>query len=99
MPRTTKREAVYAAIDSERDYQDRRWNPETTSSGGLHEVGAYLLFMQDYLDEARHQISRGADPEASRLALNTIRKITTLGVVCMEEHGAPMREPLATQEL
>ncbi len=40
MPRSTKREEVYAAIDSERDYQDKLWNPETTTSGGLHEVGA-----------------------------------------------------------
>lgn len=92
MTRSVQREAAYAAIDSERYYQDGRWNPSTTSSGGKHEVGAWLLFMQDYLEEARHQISRGADPAASLAALNTIRKITAMGVACMEDHGAPKRE-------
>lgn len=85
--------SVVDAIASERAYQEVRWNPATTSSGGLHEIGAWLTFMRSYLREAEEQISRGADPQASDAALNTIRKITAMGVACMEQHGAPMRKP------
>lgn len=88
----TSREAVYAAIDSERDYQDSRWNPETTPSGGKHPVGSWLTFMRSYLRQAEEQISRGADPEAPLAALHTIRKITAMGVAAMEQNGAPLRD-------
>jgi len=85
----TTREEVYAAIDGEREYQCK-W--ETSDSKGLHEVGAFILFMEDYLHEARHQLSRAADPEASQAALSTPRKVIALDVACMEQHGAPERE-------
>lgn len=86
------RNEVFAAINSEREYQDSLWNENTTTSGGKHEVAAWLTFMRDYMREAEHQVSRGADPVASLAALNTIRKIVTMGVACMEEHGAPLRK-------
>lgn len=86
------REQVYVAVDGEREYQEARWNPETTPSGGRHELGAYLIFIDDYLREAKTQLSRGADPKATQDCLNTLRKITALGVACMEEHGAPARK-------
>lgn len=79
------REHVYEAIDSERDYQDRRW------PGHTHSIPDYILFMEDYLAEARHMVSR-SNNEAS--ALDTIRKVAALAVVCMEEHGAPVRTPV-----
>lgn len=82
---------VYDAIDSERDYQDSLWNPETTPTEGVHHVASWLTYMRSYLDEAVNQVSRGADPAASVAALNTIRKITAMGVACMEQHGAPQR--------
>jgi hypothetical protein len=84
---------VVGALASERAYQDERWNPATTTSGGYHEIGAWLTFMRSYLREAEEQISRGAEPEASGEALHTIRKITAMGVACMEQHGAPHRGP------
>lgn len=84
----TTREEVYAVLDGEREYQGK-W--DNAPSEGLHEVGAFICFMQDYLDEARHQISRGSDPEASLAALHTLRKVTAMGVACMEQHGAPKR--------
>lgn len=88
---TATRNEVFKAIDSERDYQDSLWNETTTTSGGKHEVGAWIVFMRSYLSEAEDQISRAADPAASQNALNTIRKIVTIGVACMEQHGAPKR--------
>lgn len=85
------RKDVYAAIDTERDYQDRKWNPGTTSTGGQHSVTEFLVYMRDYVDEALHHVSRNPDPGASAVALDGIRKVTALGVACMEQHGAPRR--------
>ncbi len=85
--RSTRQE-VYYAIDTERNYQDSKWNKDTTSSGGFHEVAAWILFMEEYLNEARVAVSRGSDPEASIKALNSIRKVAALAVACMEQKGA-----------
>jgi len=85
------RSEVYEAIDGEREYQERRWNPDTTSTGGAHSVTEFLVYMQDYVNEALHHVSRNADPEASLVALNVVRKVAALGVACMEQHGAPRR--------
>jgi hypothetical protein len=86
------RAEVYRAIDGERYYQDGCWNPDTTPSGGIHPVGAWLTFMRSYLRQAEEQISRGADPQASDAALHTIRKIVAMGVACMEQNGIRYRE-------
>jgi hypothetical protein len=83
---TATRKQVYAALDGE--------NENTTTSGGKRTVGEFLLFFDNYLHEAKSQFSRMAEPEASEAALNTIRKITAMGVACMEQHGAPVRETI-----
>ncbi len=81
------RAEVYAALDSERDYQQIRWD------GHFHPPESYCLFMEDYLQQARHQASRTdfSDPMALREYLDTIRKVTALGVACMEAFGALKR--------
>jgi hypothetical protein len=89
---STHRLGVFHAISGEREYQERKWNAQTTTSGGKHVLAEWILYMQDYLDEARKQLSRNPEPEASRLALHTVRKVTALGVACMEQLGAPERE-------
>ncbi len=91
MPTPTRNE-VYAAINSERFYQDSMWNAGTTSTEGKHSVTEWLVYMQDYLTQAMSQVTRQADPKASQDALNTIRKIAAMSVCCMEQHGAPRRE-------
>lgn len=85
------RAEVYAAIDSERNYQDQRWNASTTTSGGLHTVAEFALFMDDYMTQMKNELSRTASPKAEELALNTLRKIVAMGVACMEQNGAPPR--------
>lgn len=93
------RQAVYEAIDSERTYQETRWNPETTPSGGLHEVPAFLTFMREYLRRAELVASTvagdGVAPPGHEFegesSLDMIRKVTALGVACMEQNGAPKR--------
>lgn len=86
------RQEVYDAIDGERDYQERRWNRNTTASEGLHTVSEWIVYMQDYMTQAINQVSRHPEPQASQMALETIRKITTMGVCCMEQNGAPKRQ-------
>lgn len=81
-----KRDDVYKLIDGEREYQKKRWNPDTTITGGIHHVTDYLVYMQDYIHEAMHIVSRAADPSASDQALEIIRKITAMGVACMEQN-------------
>lgn len=84
------REQVYEVLDGERDYQDEKWGP--TPSQGQHSPTEYLVYMKDYLDEAMSDATRGVDPEATEQVLHDIRKITAMGVACMEQHGAPARE-------
>lgn len=87
MTRKVERSAVYAAIDSERDYQGK-WGDRT------HTTTEYLLFMEDYLAAARRLASTTdmSVPEFDRKVLDFVRKVTALGVVCMEDNGAPQRE-------
>jgi len=88
---STSRDAVYRAIDSERDYQDDRWGDSL--SGGrpgngersVDEFALYIIgYANDLLVNASHFGKQGDK-------LDIIRKITTLGVACMEQHGAPHR--------
>lgn len=85
------RTEVYKALDSERDYQDKRWNPKTTRTGGEHSASEWLAYMEDYIDEAQHILARESDEVAMPKVMNIVRKVTAMGVVCMEEHGAPPR--------
>lgn len=88
----TDRADVYEALDSERAYQNQRWNPRTTASGGVHELEAWVTYMEDYLAEAKHILSREDYATAYAKALPILRKVTALGVAAMEQHGAPRRE-------
>ncbi len=88
------RHMVYEAIDGERAYQ-KKW--DTAESKGLHEVGAFILFMEHYLSEARKLESTlengGNDSRLqSEGSLDFVRKVTALGVACMEQNGAPARK-------
>ena len=89
---TATRAEVYAALDSERNYQDSRWNSSTTESEGIHSLSEWSVYMQDYLHEMQHVLSREATQTATPKALHIIRKITGMGVAAMEQLGAPKRE-------
>ena len=82
------RDEVYLAIDGERDYQSK-WDLE--ESQGQHSVAEFIVYMQAYLNKAIEAVSFSADPAASQAALHVIRKVTALGVACMEQNGAPVR--------
>jgi len=86
------RAEVYAAIDSERDYQDRRWNKDTTTSEGLHSWSEWIAYMEDYLAEAKHLLARNAQQTTERPVAEIMRKVTAMGVKAMEQRGAPHRQ-------
>lgn len=89
------RQEVYAALDSEREYQNKRWGvtPDSTTGHNPHSVTEWLTYMHTYVSkglEIATMSSKQDDPE-SRAALEFVRKVAALGVVAMEEHGAPHR--------
>ncbi len=87
-----QRQEVYKLIDGERDYQDRRWNADTTTSQGWHSTQEWLSFIQDYANEGLHLGTREADQIAYMKQLAILRKIAGMAVAAMEQHGAPKRE-------
>lgn len=82
-----QRENAFAAINSEREYQDNVVGNKYSQA--MHTVAAEILMMEEYIQRARFMWINNAGDEA---ALKEIRKATALGVRCMEHHGAPLRE-------
>ena len=86
------REDVYKLIDGEREYQNKRWNESTTVSKNIHpNPEDWLCYIQDYLTEAIHIISREARQDANPKVMAIIRKITAMGVAAMEVIPTPKR--------
>lgn len=87
------RKQVYELIEGERSYQDKRWGPETTASGGRHyQPEEWIVFIEDYLTEAKHILAREAAPECDLKAMAIIRKIAAMCVAAMETIDTPARE-------
>lgn len=85
-----KRENVYSAIDSERDFQDARWG---TVEQHPHEVGSWILIMEKLLADAREAWAGNA---GDAKALDEIRKVAAVAVACGEQHGLPSRGMVST---
>lgn len=79
------RSEVYAAIDSERLHQDRKWG---TPDKHPHEVGAWLTLMRQHLCDAEKAWSGSA---GDREALLEVRKIAAIAIACGEQHGLETR--------
>lgn len=94
----TTRQEVYAAIDSERNYQDKIWgaslsgnrtpDSEKGESGGDRTIDEFSVYIIGYADDLLKEASHFATTTEK---LDIIRKISTLGIACMEQHGAPHR--------
>lgn len=80
---------VYAVIDGERNYQDCL--ASTSETDGHHTVTEFLLYMDAYMHDAKQVASKTWGPQATIKTLDLIRKITALGVACMEQNGAVRR--------
>jgi hypothetical protein len=81
-----KREEVYKAIDSERDYQDVLSSDRT--DGLPRSVGDYITMLQYYQHQLVEEWTMNPGNEQS---LHVMRKIAGIAVHCMEDHGAPLR--------
>ncbi len=81
---------VYDAIESERAYQDAKWGGQVNDR--THSPTEWLVFIEDYVSEAKHLLSRNKDEIVRPQVMDIMRKITSMGVACMEVHGAPKRE-------
>lgn len=87
------REEVYAAIDSEREYQmamaaKAHGDP---SNDGKKQLETFVLYMDAYMTQLKYQLSFTWGPDAYKESLDTLRKITAIGVSAMEVLGAPKR--------
>jgi hypothetical protein len=80
-----KRKEVYRAIDTERDFQDRKWG---TIQEHPHEVGGWITLMRKLLNDAEVEWStRASDYQA----MQEIRKVIAVGFACCEQHGVETR--------
>ena len=75
---------VRNAIDSERDYQQKKW------PNHKHTVGEWILIMDKCMTDAKRAWVCG---HGDNQALNEIRQVVTVGVAAMEQHGSPKRQP------
>lgn len=76
------RQDVYKVLDSEREYQNRKWGGNVHDS--QHSIGDWLTYMDYYLHQAKRTITKGNPIDA----LSELRKVTALGVAAMEKLGA-----------
>ena len=87
-----KREDVYKLIDGEREYQ-KKWDAQRIEKGlptrdKYATVESWILWMEDYLTRARTAATNDTDKTT---ALEHIRKVTALGVACMENNDTSAR--------
>lgn len=80
---------VFAALEGERAYQERKHG--NTEHRGVHSVTEWLVYIEQYLQQAKHIVTHHSDPDAKRRALCAIRKVTAMGVACMEQNGIVTR--------
>lgn len=91
-PNPTSRTNVFHALDTERDYQLRRWGfrqPNGTMREAEHSVCDFITYMQHYMTKTLAAASEVAGNDA---ALEMMRKVVALGVACFEQHGIAPRD-------
>lgn len=85
----SSREEVINAIHGERAYQDAKWAGEPHHQ---HSTAEWLLFIEDYVQEAKRVLTRREEPFASEFARHTLRKIGAMAVAALEQNGVVYRE-------
>ena len=82
-----KREDVYSLIDGERDYQEAMPQHQDKMQQANTSVAAWGVYMLEHLNRANLAIYNLDEIKA----LEQIRKVTALGVACMEHNDTPAR--------
>lgn len=86
------RQEAYAALDSERDFQDRMTaDPSRPDMVENFSAGDALLAMEHNIAEARRAWYRDSGPDFAATA-EFVRKVGGLSVKFMEQFSAPKRE-------
>lgn len=94
----TVKMVVYAAIDSEREYQYTRWVDSCQKANidyredDTKTVGEWLMFIKGYYNDAVHSASHMAGSPV----MDCFRKLAALCVACMEVHGGYYRQTPGT---
>jgi len=76
------KESVLAAIQSEREYQERKWPMHQ------HSIAEWILIMDKCMTDAKRAWVCG---HGDTRALHEIRQVVAVGVAAMEQCGALMR--------
>jgi hypothetical protein len=85
------RELVYQCIDGERYFQEEQTlRPDRPDMIPNLSVGDHILAMEENLQRARVAWYSGSSPHHA--ALDFLRKVTALGVRCMENNGVVHRK-------
>jgi len=82
-----ERSEVYLLIDSERNYQDKKPG-HTRERDESVSTAEWIIYMHNHLSKAMDQIYNMNE----ETALEEIRKVTALGVACMEHNDTKPRE-------
>lgn len=85
--RDERRRAAYAAIDSEREYQNAAW-----PDGNGQTVGDFITLLDAYVHKARMAWIRERKSGGGSHSVRAVRKVAGIATRCMEVHGAPMRD-------
>lgn len=90
--RPAVRDAVYSAIDGERDYQDAmKGNSTRNNKDDNRDLGSLILLTDEYLGKVKSAFA-GPHPIGRQQALEYLRKTVALGIVALEYYGCPARE-------
>jgi len=82
---------VYKLIDEERNYQDKKWNFKSPPSNGTHSWEDWFVYIEDYVNEAKHILSRNPKMEGDKFAAHSMRKVAAMAVCAMEQNGGLSR--------
>lgn len=87
-----ERKRVYDLVDGERDYQDSKWGSDPQSHHSNHSPEEWFMYIEDYVNEAKHILSREAYGDCEQKAICIMRKVAGMAVCAMEQNGALSRE-------
>jgi hypothetical protein len=83
-----ERNKIYEAINSERDYQDKRWGVTDDPNYVSYEPAQFLIDIEIHLNKAK---THNYNVDKINI-MEELRKIGALVVKCGEVHGLPSRK-------
>lgn len=88
----SSQQEVEKAIDGEIQYSFSKWDPSSTESGGEHSVAEWIIYIEDYLGEAKRVMSRQPEPDATTKAKHALRKIASMATIALMQNGVVTRQ-------